>query len=195
MAFALDKLPDIDKLATLLDTEEKKIAFVEVFYDQGSECPNEWGNEQLYSFNRDHTNYIDLEEFLEDSEKYPLDRTVFLQYTEHGPPCEWSVMNDQPVDNFHDVRFGGAIVFTEDHGIDDLTQAAENYCETYTAWCNGEVYCLLAKVYDIVTDSNGNVIKDENHYAMNYTAIVDEIVGGYFDYDTYLLSELRSMIQ
>lgn len=157
----LDSLPETGTTETLIDEASKRIAFIKVDYDSDTESPNAWGGPKLLSFHRHHIDRISPED-LKNEEEYPPNRIVPVSYFEHGN-CVWSVSGEGPQCPWDSVSYAGVILFPEDWE-GDMQEAARSYCETYTAWSNGEVYGFRTSVYELKKDEDGDIIEDQHHY-------------------------------
>jgi hypothetical protein len=166
--------------------QNKVIAFVSFHYDQSAINPcEEWdGFGEIRSLSHRHINSItqeEIESMLESKEKH----IVPLSYFEHGN-CRWGVMgtmHSMPDFNWDGVAFAGIWIpdkecdATVDHyekqakekGIefnrdDKYKEMAEQACETYTAYCNGEVYGFIVELYRLQLDDDGEPIEDYYDY-------------------------------
>lgn len=128
---------------------------VTIDHSIGAENPNdeEWGW-KLWSFGRKHTNYKHPDELDVESEDFKQQlaegRAFLCSYYEHGP-CEWSVRREGTLCRFDSVDVAGALVWIG--AAEDLPKgenetstfaarrdSARSFLETYTKFCNGEVY-------------------------------------------------------
>lgn len=138
---------------------------LKISYSEDTESPNEWDGWKVKSFNNRHSNHIDPYSILSESvnpktnlpdftntelqEKYEKGLLFFLSYYEHGN-CIWSLINELPLGAncpFDSVRIMGIVVWEEDEdnlgenkSIEYRKESARSFVETYTQWCNGEIY-------------------------------------------------------
>ena len=141
------------------------IVFVELVHDQDAMNPCDMdGMGHVWSFNRNHSNYLRDFEFPDTKdacrtklyEQYGKD-IVVLGYFEHGGSI-WHVEDELPAGTEGDYQWDGvsfAGIWEPDRTILDvipkgkhtgkarrtwMLKQARACCETYTQWCNGEVY-------------------------------------------------------
>lgn len=135
---------------------------VTISHDDDPMSPMEGdGTWTVYSFNRRHVDYKDPESIglaLElDDDGLPVVRNpglrrkletglaFFLSYYEHGA-CKWSLIDEGPSCRFDTARIAGILIWThkpKEMGARtraDRAKDARLFLESYTAWCNGEVY-------------------------------------------------------
>mgnify|MGYP001579667606 FL=1 len=110
------------------------------------------GQWSIYSFNSRHASYADPEKFFPDGKpaiglrrKLAVGTAFLLDYFEHGN-CVWSIAGTGPQCQWDNSRNAGLLVW--EHPVKEMgakTRAdrekdAAAFLETYTCWCNGEVY-------------------------------------------------------
>lgn len=159
--------------------DNRRIVFVTLAHDSDAQNPLEDsdGMGRIQSLGRRHGNRITAEEFatvMADDKD-----AVALSYFEHGN-CQWFVRSEQ---NRHipDFQWDGvdvAGVWTPDAYLRDdeakglkgaeraakMREWAVQACETYTSWCNGEVYGYIIEVYAVRLDDSGEVCEDRDVY-------------------------------
>ncbi len=140
-----------------------------VLIDDSPECPTEWDNWKLHSFNGRHTNYADPHQFIKKvdefgdvhpeniglARKLQTNLAFWLSYHEHGegnfylkgaaPSCPWDT-----------TQVAGLLVYEGKPGDipADLREAnARSFLDIYNAWANGHVYG-----YDVI-DDDGEIIE------------------------------------
>ena len=86
-------------------------------------------------------------------------RCFYIEKYEHGLVRYALVGESSAVDRQWDVTgIAGYMLADDDWGPDvDLRQAARNTLQTYTDWCNGNIYGVTTVVYD----ADGNQLGDE----------------------------------
>src|ERR1700722_6030503 len=131
---------------------------LELVSDPDIENPAKFdSNWKLYSFNSRHASYKDPDHFFPNGRpdenpvpiglrrKLAVGTAFILSYSEHGD-CNWGVEGTIALPQWDSCRIAGLLVW--EHPIKDLgpktyaerQKDAENFCEVYTAWCNGEGY-------------------------------------------------------
>jgi hypothetical protein len=127
---------------------------VTLFHDDSPEDPSEGdGNWTLYSFSNRHHGFKHPNNFFEDSgkpkfgirRKLEVGTAFILSYYEHGQCC-WSLQGTGPQCEWDNVDVAGILVW--EHPVkemgaksyEDRRKDAACFLETYTCWCNGEVY-------------------------------------------------------
>lgn len=124
---------------------------------------------KFHSLGRRHSNRIDIanaRKLLKSSCNVPL------SYFEHGR-CSWTVMGNKPLGTEGDWRWDGvdfAGVWEADEyskkewkrlNKEDRLKAAyeraSQQCETYTYWCNGDIYGVCVDEFD----KEGELVKDD----------------------------------
>ena len=186
----ITELPDTDKVVVL--TEGDLIAFIEVQNDEDSECPNEWGNGRIVSRCTRHNSYDDA--LLKKAPK--AQHAIRLGYYEHGN-CLWFVAGHAPAGA--DCRWDGVpdagwwlpgneqikqlrkIKDTVERGA-KAVEMAKDFCDVFTAYCNGEAYCATVDVYKVRKTEDGDVFDDKDDYRFDEEVSTDHC-GGYFVYD------------
>lgn len=114
----------------------------------------------LYSFATKHASFKNPFDFFKEDdpeieatslqkeveEKLKVGHAFVLSYYEHGN-CEWSLQGEGPQCRWDSVHTAGIMIFDEAEcgpmgaeTLEDRAKDAESFLETYTCWCNGEVY-------------------------------------------------------
>lgn len=160
-----------------------------LWHDQDAESPTEYdGAWKLYSFSRRHKAFKHPDHFFEDGalnaelqRKLDSGLAFLLSYYEHGL-CVWSLKGTGPQCPWDSVDVAGILVW--EHAEDEMgattvearTKDAASFLESYTAWCNGQVY--------------GFTIEDERTLPCGHTERVDlESCGGYYGNDLKCMAE------
>lgn len=126
----------------------KRKIIVTLMHDEGSDEPEDNGW-KLYSFSRRHRSYKNPDSFFPPTigfrSKLRAGTAFVLSYFEHSN-CKWSLKNEGPQDPWDSVGVAGVLVW-EGQPVKDLPKTyaerqnwARQFLETYTCWCNGEVY-------------------------------------------------------
>ena len=123
---------------------------ITLHHDDDPECPSLWGGWKLISFNRNHINYQNPNNFSPPSiglRRQLQTGTCFtLSYSEHGC-CQWTANNygHIPKNGWDNVGLAGMLVWQGE--VKDLPKTyeeregwADSFCESYTSWANGDVY-------------------------------------------------------
>lgn len=160
--------------------DNRRIVFVTLAHDSDAQNPLEDGDGmgRIQSLSKWHHNTISVEEF----ETLMADDkdAVALSYFEHGN-CQWFVRDVERNRHIPDFRWDGtdvAGVWTpgkhlrddEAKGLKGAKRAAKmrewaaQACETYTSWCNGDVYGYIIEVYDVRLSDDGEACEDRRVY-------------------------------
>ncbi len=149
---------------------------VSINYDEATESPCEWGGFTVHSFSPRHVNHIrpekigimlnaDGDPWVSSKDEYGkpneykrlFDRGLMfaLDLYQHGN-CSWSLHGEGTQCRWDTSRCAGVIILDESEwkGKHWKTKekAARAFLETYTKWCNGEVY------YYTVEDEDGETV-------------------------------------
>lgn len=142
-----------------------------VTYDEYPDCPTEWTDVRIVSFNRRHTAFAHPEEVgiagvneygepkvmcIGLRTKLKFGTAFVLSYYEHGA-CEWSLYPGGVRCRWDSAPVAGILYLDDTHGMryDKRKAYAEAWLKEYTQWCNGEVYTVecdgevCAGVYDV----------------------------------------------
>ena len=164
---------------------------VYLFADDCPECPDEMDCQwKVYSFERHHKHSVDKEKFLPPTiglrRKLQVGLAFLLRYSEHGN-CTWTTAGDQS--DFSDAD--GLLLWEHDpkdmgsKSYADREEDADAFLETFTCWCNGEVY--------------GYRVKEEVTLPCGHTEVrdvPDAGCSGYYGNDIeYMASEVASYVQ
>lgn len=179
------------------------VAFVRVDND---ECPVNPlddcdGMGTIYSFNQRHGSFKHPDQLEDDPDR------VALSYFEHGN-CLWGVQGTMT--NMPDFRWDG----TYQAGVwypDDVIRAeaksqklegqprqewmakqAESACETFTQWCNGEVYFWGVVVYK--SRRNDKLLYNAKSDYRFDEPILEESTGGYYG-QKHMCEDIASILQ
>ena len=170
---------------------DNHIAFVELSYDEDASNPltDCDGSGRIISFHSRHTSYVPPEQREEDPDR------VSLSYFEHGS-CRWGVGGS--MSSVADFCWDGVeraglwypdgilraaadqLELTGDARRDWMQKQAGADCESYTAWCNGQVYCARVSVYQIRhAGVGGSYFDKEEDYRFD-SGITCETCGGLY---------------
>lgn len=145
-------------IKTMEIKENGKTAIIKILHDDSPENPLTAmdGIGLIYSRSKRHSNFnADAIDKIKKTRKY----YVLLDYFEHSG-CVWSVSGEGPQCQWDSVRFAG--IWVPDRCLLNEVQKiklgpdrfvkmrewARQACETYTQWCNGEVYGYSVRVMD-----------------------------------------------
>lgn len=154
---------------------------VSIFNDE-AEDPHEMdGQWTLHQFSRDKSHFTDPYELFTENRKIrnpglrrklDVGLAFLVSYYEHGQ-CVWSIKGTGPQCRFDSVGLAGILVWENKPGdmgaksYEDRQKDAAAFLQTYTDWCNGNVYGYS------IDDPEGEV---------------NDGCGGYFGHDTeYML--------
>jgi hypothetical protein len=167
---------------------------VELYHDE-AEDPHDMGDGiwTLKQFSRRHMHYVDPDDLGIErgpdnaitstdpdlAEKLRNGLAFVVSYYEHGR-CAWSIYGTGPQCRWDNVGIAGILVWENDPSdmgaetIEERQKDAAAFLDTYTAWCNGDVYGYS------ITDTEGDI---------------DDACGGYYGPDTeYMLSEIQRAV-
>lgn len=121
-----------------------------------------------------------------------------LSYYEHGL-CRWSVQGDTVAGEefrFDGARMAGvwvpdelALANIDAKGTDTATRRArlieyaKNIVETYTQWCNGEVYGYTTELYKLALDEDGDAIEEREYYEKHSSSLEENSCWGFYGMD------------
>lgn len=125
-----------------------------LYANDDAEDPHDFcGSWTLHAFSRRHHHESDPSKFFDDRgrpligirRKLEVGTAFIVSYYEHGS-CVWSVEGTGPQCQWDNVRKAGILVW--EHPVADMgaktyearQKDAASFLETYTCWCNGEVY-------------------------------------------------------
>ena len=158
-----------------------------------------------------------------------MDRdAVPLGYFEHGM-CDWHVSGEVPYGTEGDYRWDGVsfagvweatediIKEADDEGLERgsaeryawMEERARQSCETYTYWCNGEIYYYFVRAYkprpinfdfneetgEMEYDHDEDNIYDELHDYRYDDEVYVDACGCYYGWDKYLEQEIESSVR
>lgn len=86
-------------------------------------------------------------------------RFFWLERYEHGLVRYALINESSQVDRRWDVAHGVGYLILDTDWAGDLTEIARNLCDTYTSWCNGDVYGIVHVRLDPTT---GEVLDEES---------------------------------
>lgn len=189
------KIPDwTGKETTILDNH---IIFVEIETDLDPEnpCENWDGFGMIRSLSNRHINSIDYDEAKQILEDDP--DAVALSYFEHGL-SSWMVAGlPAPAGvefQWDGVRFAGIWIpddcvresYQGQDGLsrrDWMVKQAESACETYTQWCNGDVYGYNVEAYELRKDDDGEPY-DVDSDCRRETPVFEDSCWGFYGIDS-----------
>lgn len=173
------------------------IIFLEIHHDECAENPLENCDAmgRIVSFNSRHVNFQHPDEIENDPDR------VMLSYYEHSL-CRWSVAGTMGSHNCHHWGWDGVSVagvwypdkyLREDAaaqglkpGSDERRKQMETWaqqaCDEYTKWCNGEVYCVSVQAYPAKYEGE-YPYDDLEDYRFNEDAVYDESCCGFLGLD------------
>lgn len=149
---------------------------------------------KLYSFNRRHHSHADPETFFPNGKptigfrrKLDTGLAFVLSYFEHGA-CQWSRQGTGPQCQWDNVKVAGVLVW--EHTPKEMgakskearAKDADSFLETYTSWCNGDVYGYA--VSEVVTLPCGHTERRD----------LDSCFGFYGNDLTYFASEIKAAL-
>lgn len=186
----------------------KHILFVSIEHDQdaANPCEDMDGFGDIRSLSNRHINQIDYEEA---KELLETDVDVIpLSYYEHGNSI-WMVQElPKPCGvefQWDGVRFAGIWIpdkyvresYTGQDGLlrrDWMVKQAACACETYTQWCNGDVYGYNVEAFELRHDEEtGEEYTDWDDYRFK-GAISEDSCWGFFGWD-YVQGEVMDVIK
>ena len=174
---AIPEYPDETKVSLL---EDGTIVFVKIEhdFDAGNPLTKSEGMGIIYSFSRQHANFIDsdkIEEILSSEAD-----SVPLSYYEHGQSMWFVMSSPTPAGagvefQWDGRRFAGLWVpdksvkesYMSQNGLSRkewMAKQAESSCEVYTKWCNGETYGFTIEQYKVRLDEDGEPFDQEDDY-------------------------------
>lgn len=173
------------------------ILFTTIEHDEDAENPltASDANGTIYSLNRRHRNFD--ADAVEDAMRHNPD-AVALSYYEHGG-CRWSVQGDVvPGEEFQfdGARMAGvwipdelALANIDTPGSDPATRRArlieyaKSIVETYTQWCNGDVYGYNVELYELAKDDDGDDIEEQEFYQKHVKQLAEDSCWGFYGMD------------
>jgi len=193
--------------------QNQLIAFVSFHYDSDVEnpCENWDGFGDIRSLSTKHINNISIEE-VEELIEHTTDgkeQVIPLSYFEHGQ-CKWGVkgtMSSMPDFNWDGVDFAGVWI-PDDECIasvdiwekeakekgeefnrnEKFKEMAKQACETYTSYCNGEVYGYQIELYRLQFDGDGDPIEEHGNYE-HLDQLYEDSCNGFFGNDIEYMKE------
>ena len=194
--------------------QNQLIAFVSFHYDETAEnpCENWDGFGDIRSLSTKHINNISIEEVEELIENTAdgKEQVIPLSYFEHGQ-CRWGVkgtMNSMPDFSWDGVNFAGIWIpdkeciasvdiwekeakekgeeFSRKQKFIEMARAA---CETYTSYCNGEVYGYQLELYRLQFDENDPVALEEYDDYFSEEQLFEDSCWGFFGNDIKFMKE------
>jgi len=121
----------------LMKKHTPKNITVGLYHDECPDCPTEFSDWKLVSFNQRHNSFGEIED-LEELKKRIKEGTAFsLSYFEHGQ-CSWSLSGEGSNCPWDSVSYAG-VLYWEGEGKPE-EEWARGFLEEYTNWCNGNVY-------------------------------------------------------
>jgi hypothetical protein len=200
--------------------QNQLIAFVSFHYDESAINPCEdWdGFGDIRSLSLKHINNISIEE-VEELIEHTADgkeQIIPLSYFEHGQ-CRWGVkgtMSSMPDFNWDGVNFAGVWIpddeciksvdiwekeakekgeeFNRNKKFEEMAKGA---CETYTSYCNGEVYGYNIILYRLQFDDDLEPIEDHYDYSEMDQLYEDSCWGFYGNDIEYMKENIENDLQ
>lgn len=198
--------------------DDNTIVFVELSHFELCEDPHNWWDMgTIHSFSTRHCNFLKLdahqsgnkvEAEAECRKRYGKD-IVVLGYFDHGGSI-WHVSKHKPVGTEGDyqwdgVSFAGIWVppkhmvhsasakrLKGDKRVEFMEQRAAAACETYTYWCNGEVYEYIVRAFNVRKTSDGVTFDNFDDYRYD-ESLVDDSSCGYYGSDSMLSAVKESV--
>lgn len=193
--------------------QNQLIAFVSFHYDESAvnPCEDFDGFGDIKSLSTKHLNNITIEE-IEGMLEDPINKEqmIPLSYFEHGQ-CKWGVkgsMSSMPDFNWDGVNFAGVWIpddeciksvdiwekeakekgeeFNRNKKFEEMAKGA---CETYTSYCNGEVYGYNIELYRLQFDDDLEPIEDHCDYSEMDQLYEDSCWGFYGNDIEYMKKE------
>ena len=160
----------------------------------------------LYSFSRRHASFKHPDNFTtpddpeiepsalqkEVAEKLKVGHAFWLSYFEHSG-CVWSLQGQGPECRWDSVHKAGIVIFdtTEDclmpetWTLEERAKDAAGFLETYTCWCNGEVYGYQIAEVTHCKECGHEIVKEDP----------DDSCWGFYGNDIeYMASEVRAAL-
>jgi len=145
---------------------------INLHIDDSPTNPMERGDGEwtLYSFNSRHISYKNPDKFLPPSlglrRKLDVGTAFLLSYYEHSG-CVWSLQGDGPQCRWDSVQCAGILLW--EHPVsnmgaktyEDRAKDAASFLETYTCWCNGEVYGYEIEDVTNCKECGHEIVKDD----------------------------------
>lgn len=184
-----------------------KILFITIDHDSDAANPcKEWdGFGSIRSLSRKHVENIDPDEALEILKTDP--DAVALSYFEHGNSL-WMVKDSTAPAGvefrWDGVRFAGVWIpdqcvresYTGQDGLtrrDWMVKQAAAACETYSQWCNGEVYGYSVEAFKARLDDDGEPFDALDDYRRD-EPIFDDSCWGFYGWDS-IESEVKGVVK
>jgi len=160
-------------------------------YDEICECPSEWSEWDVFSFNKRHCNFKDPREFFSGvtSSYDPIPKTLGLRRklevgTAFTLSCydhsliTWGLRGEVFQCRWDTAQLAGLLLWKSKpslmpKGYKERAQMARDFLVDYNSWCNGECYSF------ILEDDQGNMI---------------DSCGGFLGSD-YFAEEIESLIK
>jgi len=163
-------------------------------FNDDDENPCNWGGWKLHSFGRKHVNYESPEKFFPASigfrRKLQTGTAFILSYSEHGA-CSWHLKDKGcRSDPFDTVGTAGVLIYEGKlkelpKSFEDRQKMASDFCDTYTSWCNGEIYGFAVKdIIETVLPCGHKEIKEEQL----------DSCGGFYDVAS-MAEEVRAVVK
>lgn len=180
-------------------TQKKYRAYI--YQDSDNDCPNDWGGWKVVSFHRRHINRGNRDDYLmrnRDGERVGVNvgirrklatGTAFvLDYYEHGG-CAWSLSGEGQRCPFDSVGGAGILLWQDavlpPGDYEQRRKSAASFLETYTSWCNGEVYHV--RICEVVEDPDADEVDGDESEVDG-----DDVdsCGGIYDVEAYIKEAL-----
>ncbi|MBD3407318.1 MAG: hypothetical protein GF411_14470 [Candidatus Lokiarchaeota archaeon] len=144
----------------------------------------------IYSFCNKHRNFIDPEEV-----KQMEEDKIYLSYHEHGL-CRWFVRGSERITDTWDTVDTGGVWVPDKYLLDDadsmglkqldrqnkMSEWANQACDVYTKWCNGDVYGVVIKAYKAKYGDDNKLYDNIEDYRHD-VELYDNSCWGYYGID------------
>ena len=170
--------------------------------DDNQEKPEGMGW-KLYSFSKRHASFKHPDNFFNNDEsdttesqkevadKLKVGHAFILSYYEHGN-CVWSLQGEGPECRWDSVHKAGIMIYDESEcgpmgaeTLEDRAKDAAGFLETYTCWCNGEVYGYQIAEVTHCKECGHEIVKEDP----------DDSCWGFYGNDIeYMASEVRAAL-
>lgn len=164
-----------------------KFMNVNLWNDVDAQNPSDEDGWKLYSFSSRHTSFRNPDTFFQLTRDHKMIPKLWLRaklkagtafllsYYEHGQSL-WTLKGEAPSCQFDTVGTAGVLVWEEPiknlgpKTFEARQKDARAFCETYTNWCNGNVYGYTIEDEDGESDSSSSGWYDPAEMAMEIRA-------------------------
>lgn len=169
-------------LATLaIESNQPRAVTIRVAIEPDSDIEDPTTNEQAWSvasFSRKHKSFKDRASFIGVgwTSKLRHGTAFLLRYTEHGPPCDWSIVDGNDIDTADGILYYEGNPSDLPAGNEARRVDAANFTKLYTDWCNG--YGVGYRI-EIIDDTGDAVDEDScwGFYDSDADYFRDEVAG------------------